>query len=581
MSPLKHSTNLAARMGRWSAGHRKTAIFGWLAFVAAAFAIGSAVGMKTIDQNDTNVGQARTADHMIRDAGFKLDEQMEYVLVQSQTQTVKDPAFRAVVDHAITSLDRFPQVTKLRSPLVAANDGQISPDGHSALIQFSPKGSYDEATAYIDKITASTANVQKAHPDFYVGEAGSASTGKALDSMFNSQLARAGLISIPLTLAILLLVFGSLVGAMVPLLLALTSVFATMGLVALPSQIVPMDQSISEVILLIGLAVGVDYSLFYIRRERDERAGGTERVGRSRGRRSHVRAGSAHLRLHGHDRDGRDVLLGRQDVHVVRDRDDAGRRRGDDRLADGAARGPVVARRPGRQGAGAVPQAAPAGRRREPRLGRDPRPRPRPAAGVGHRVGRCPRRARASGPAPAHGDLGLRRAAEVDEGGPGAGPRPGRLPGRRDSRDRRDQGRPAGSEDSEGAVRPRAEGSRLGPAHQPIHTDVSPDRSVIRVVDPARRERHRHESNAALATLRDEILPETVGAVDGVEYAVTGDTAASHDWNEAMKSAAPLVFGFVLAFAFLLLLVSFRSLVIPIKAIVMNLLSSAPPTGCS
>ena len=98
MSPLKHSTNLAARMGRWSAGHRKTAIFGWLAFVAAAFAIGSAVGMKTIDQNDTNVGQARTADHMIRDAGFKLDEQMEYVLVQSQTQTVKDPAFRAVVD---------------------------------------------------------------------------------------------------------------------------------------------------------------------------------------------------------------------------------------------------------------------------------------------------------------------------------------------------------------------------------------------------------------------------------------------------------------------------------------------------
>ena len=221
MSPLKRSTNIAARMGRWSAHHRKTAIFGWLAFVIASFAIGTTVGMKTIDQNDTNVGEARTADHIIRDAGFKLDEQMEYVLVQSQTATVKDPAFRAVVDQAVGKLQAFPKVTKLRSPLAAGNEGQVSADGHSVLIQFSPKGSYDEATGYIDTITAATATVQKANPDFYVGEAGSASTGKALDAMFNSQLARAGMISIPITLVILLLVFGSVVGATVPLLLAL------------------------------------------------------------------------------------------------------------------------------------------------------------------------------------------------------------------------------------------------------------------------------------------------------------------------------------------------------------------------
>jgi len=274
MSPLKRSTNVAARMGRWSASHRKIAVFGWLAFVVAAFVIGNAAGMKTIDKNDANVGQARKADHIIRAAGFKLDEQMEYVLVQSKTRTAKDPAFRKVVAQAIARLDRFPQVTKLRSPLAAGNEGQISPDGHSALIQFSPKGSYEQATAYIDTVTAATGDVQKANPGFYVGEAGSASTGKALDNMFNSQLARAGLISIPLTLAILLLVFGSLVGAMVPLLLALTSVFATLGLVALPSHVAPMDKSVSEVILLIGLAVGVDYSLFYIRRERDERRAG-------------------------------------------------------------------------------------------------------------------------------------------------------------------------------------------------------------------------------------------------------------------------------------------------------------------
>ena len=274
MSPLRHSTNIAARMGRWSARHRKTAIFGWLAFVVAAFAIGSVVGMQTIDQNDTNVGEARRADHIIRDGGFKIDEQSEYVLVESRTATVDDPAFRAVVGDVVARLDGFPQVTKLRSPLAAGNEGQVSDDGHAALVRFSPRGSYDDAVTYIDSITAATAAVQKANPDFYVGEAGSASTGKALDEMFNSQLEMAGLISIPLTLVVLLLVFGSLVGASIPLLLALTSVFATMGLIALPSQIVPMDESIFEVILLIGLAVGVDYSLFYIRRERDERRAG-------------------------------------------------------------------------------------------------------------------------------------------------------------------------------------------------------------------------------------------------------------------------------------------------------------------
>ena len=193
MSPLRHSTNVAARMGRWSARHRKTAIFGWLAFVVASFAIGTAIGMQTIDQNDSNVGEARRADHIIRDGGFSLDEQSEYVLVQSPTATVSDPAFRAVVADAIAAVERFPQVTKLRSPLAPGNEGQVSADGHSALIQFTPKGSYDDAVTYIDSITAATDEVQKANPDYYVGEAGIASTGKALDEMFGSQLARAGL----------------------------------------------------------------------------------------------------------------------------------------------------------------------------------------------------------------------------------------------------------------------------------------------------------------------------------------------------------------------------------------------------
>src|SRR4029453_19284670 len=82
-------------------------------------------------------------------------------------------------------------------------------------------------------------------------------------------------------------------------------------------------------------------------------------------------------------------------------------------------------------------------------------------------------------------------------------------------------------------------------------------------------------SFGAISTLRDDVIPATVGRLDGVEAGVTGDAASSKDFDAAIRGKAPLVFGFVLAFAFLLLLVSFRSVVIAVKAVVLNLLSVA------
>ncbi len=127
-------------------------------------------------------------------------------------------------------------------------------------------------------------------------------------------------------------------------------------------------------------------------------------------------------------------------------------------------------------------------------------------------------------------------------------------------------------------LRARALASEQGGSN-PISVDVAPGGKAMRVAIPLVGKGTDSTSNAALETLRDELLPATVGRVSGVEYAVTGDTAASKDWNDAMRSAVPIVFGFVLAFAFLLLLVSFRSIVIPLKAILMNLLSVAAAYG--
>src|SRR5438128_480069 len=274
MSPLARSTNIAARMGRWSASHWKTAVFGWLAFVIAAMAVGMTVTTKQIKVEDANVGQSHKADQILKKGFPQADPQTELVVVQSATKTVDDPAFRATVDDVVRSVKGDPATKNFKSPLTPGHGDQISKDGRTVLVTWDMKGTSTVAQKKIDAIESRVAVSGARHPDFFVGEAGSASSGKALDKMFGDQLKLAGERSIPITIVVLLLVFGALVAVSVPLLLALTAVIATVMLVALPSQLVPMDQNVDAVVLLIGLAVGVDYSLFYIKREREERAAG-------------------------------------------------------------------------------------------------------------------------------------------------------------------------------------------------------------------------------------------------------------------------------------------------------------------
>ena len=275
MSPLKHSNNLAARMGRWSANHWKTAVFGWLAFVVASVVLGSAVGTKYLEDNDLAVGEAATATKMI-EAGFPQadDEQGEIVLIQSKTHTADDPAFKAVIEDVAKTVGGFPEARKIDTPLDVGHADLVSDDRHSAMVQYEPVGTYDEAALYIDKLNDAVDKTAAEHPGFEVNQLGSVTTTKATDAAFAGMLKTAGMIAIPLALLILLFVFGSAVAALVPLLLAITAVFATTSLIAIPSQFIAVDEQIGEVILLIGLAVGIDYSLFYLRREREERAAG-------------------------------------------------------------------------------------------------------------------------------------------------------------------------------------------------------------------------------------------------------------------------------------------------------------------
>jgi MMPL family len=173
-----------------------------------------------------------------------------------------------------SALARQPGLDGLRSPYERGGSGRISKDGHSALIGFR-LGARPDAhgrPVSLEAVLDAVDRAADAHPAFYIGEYGDASVDKAIADTNDRDFHRAELLSIPLSLAILLLAFGAIVAAGIPVLLALTAVAAAIGLLAFPSQIWPANDAANSVILLIGLAVGVDYSLFYIRREREERA---------------------------------------------------------------------------------------------------------------------------------------------------------------------------------------------------------------------------------------------------------------------------------------------------------------------
>jgi len=259
-------------MARWSAHHRKIAIFGWLACVIVIFAIGNfQLGTKQIVFETAGPGESGRADKILYE-DFK-QPAGESVLVQSKSLTASDPEFKAAVQAVIAGVSKLDAVAKVESPFDPENSGQISDDRKSVLVPMEIKGLSDDAADKIDPVVARVKELQKANPEFTIGSFGE-STGKAVEASFFDDLKKAGLYSVPLTLIILLVAFGALVAAGIPILLGLTAVLATLGLVAVISQVLPMSDSIAAIILLIGLAVGVDYTMFYLKREREERAAG-------------------------------------------------------------------------------------------------------------------------------------------------------------------------------------------------------------------------------------------------------------------------------------------------------------------
>ena len=575
---------LTVRVARWSAEHPWRAIALWVVFVAACFLGGNAAGLVEAE-GDTAVGESGRAERIIDAAGFPEDPPAESVLITSTTAGTLDPdVARAAVADVTRRMRALPEVSGVGDPVPSRN-------GEALLVEVVIAGDPETAEDRLGPLLIATADAQRANPGVRVEQVGGYSIGAALNETLDGDFKRAEFLSLPVTLVILIVAFGALIAAGIPVLLALSSVAAALGLSTAASHLVPNGDVTSSVILLIGMAVGVDYSLFYLRREREERAKG----------RAHLDAVEIAAETSGHA-----VVVSGFAVIISM----AGLFLADDATFSSLAVGAILVVAMAVLGSLSVLPAVLAklgpwvDRPRVPFLWRLTAPR---TDGSGPRLW-----PRLLAPALRHplATFLVSTIALLALAAPALGMKT-KFPGTDDlprdtaamqAYDRLTAAFPSSGTNHVVAVRADAADAgavtaaltglagRAGadPLFAPVQNDAgdpagnvtaSADGTVHVLRIPTMHSSGTPEADRSLDVLRGELVPAALGGLGGARYAVTGDVAGSRDASEHMFSKLPLVVGFVLLLTLLVMVWTFRSVVVAFTAIGLNLLSAGAAYG--
>ncbi|MFE2487039.1 MMPL family transporter [Streptomyces mirabilis] len=579
---------IAARAGGWSARHRWAAVGIWVLFVVLAMGLGSAAGRVDVKESDQLKGETHTAAKIIEDSGIKAPAG-ESVLIQGKDANVKatDADFRAAVTAVVKAVEGTGKVTDVTSPY---DTKTISRDGRSALVQFDMRGDADTAGDRVEPVLNAVKGVQKDHAGLRIEEIGGASMQKTFSDAFGDDFKKAEYSAVPVALGILLIAFGALVAALLPVALALTAIMATMGLMGIVSHLQPMSDTANSVMLLVGLAVGVDYCLFYLRREREERE-----AGRDAGAALRIAAATS----------GRAIVVSGVTVCVAM----AGMLFTG--LAEFEAMGlaslmvvavamvgsvtvlPALLSLLGeRVEKGRLPFLHP-----DKRRARGKRVR---SAEEGSRFWSAVLRVVLAKPAVS---LVVAAGALLAIAAPALGMKTQQLTLDKEfgnslaivgTYNRVNDAFPGGSEPAEVVVKAhdinaadvkaaladfRTQAISSGASRGPVDIKVHAAQNVAFVYVPLVGGSDQDKAEKSLQLLRDKVRPATLGKVDGVQAPITGQVAGSHDFSDQLLGSVAPVFAFVVVFAFLLMLLSFRSLTIAITSIVLNLLSVAAAYG--
>ncbi|MFG1869782.1 MMPL family transporter [Micromonospora arborensis] len=570
-------TPFTTRVGRWSANHPWLAITAWLCFVVASVIGGSLVGTVHATPQNSLHGELARADRIEQAGAFPESPAAESVLITARAGDLDLQRAQAVAIDLSARMRGLPEVAKLAEPVT-------SPNGDAVLVEVEIAGSANDADARVGPLLEATALAQQRYPDLRVEQVGSASLGKALTETLAADFVRAELISVPAALVILLFSFGALIAAGVPVVLALSAVAGAMGLAQFASHLFPAGEMVNSIILLIGMAVGVDYSLFYLRREREERA-------RGRDHRSAVEiaaATSGHAVLVS----GVAVMVAMASLFLVGDNTFSSMATGSILVVGVAVVGSLTVLPAILVGLGRWVD-----RLRVPFLGRRVQgaQRSRFWAAILRPALRAPLitlvisvGALVIVAIPAL-DMNLKKPTTTDL--------PRSIPILR-TFDRLAQAFPSNDLGTSHvvAVRTNAAG---GPAlerelaelsrritgdtrfaqDRPPTVRRSADGTVFLATVHVAGATDSSEATQSLQRLRGELLPQTVGAVADTQWAVAGRTASDADFRDRMAAALPLVVAFVLAVTFLIMLVTFRSVVVALTSILLNTISVAASYG--
>ncbi len=296
------NASLVARIALWSGRHRKRVGFAWLAIVVAALVSCSIVAVDT-DLDQEVPGQAGEAIKLF-DERFGLDSAVanitttEFLTFSSSTLTVEDPAFRLAVE------DLLEELSQLRSTATTANGDTevststrivvgttthydlglpreaspfVSANGSGGDVMFlliEIDGTAEDAAEIIEPVLAAVSAANEGTNDFEILIGGPASLQLQLSEIIDEDFARALTLNLPITFIILILALGALLAAFTPLGLALAAIITANGILALISHLMPLSEIYIEMVLLMGLATGIDYALFVITRYRRERRAG-------------------------------------------------------------------------------------------------------------------------------------------------------------------------------------------------------------------------------------------------------------------------------------------------------------------
>ncbi|HTA09078.1 MAG TPA: MMPL family transporter [Streptosporangiaceae bacterium] len=548
----------------------------WLAFMAAAFIAGQfAVGG---GQHQYDPGQAGRGEQVLTKLGV-VTPPTESVLIQARTgekHLAHDAAaeVRKVTLEVEAALAARPQAAAdIHSPYHSGSQGLLTSHGTVALVTFKVAGPNSAADTTVQTDLAAVRMVQAHNPDLLVREAGSASTDRVANALLGSDFRKSEWTSVPLTLILLLAVFGALIAAGIPVLLAGTAVVTAVSLLGVAARWFPVGSGTSELVLVIGMAVGIDYSLFYLRREREERMNGHDEqavvgiAAATSGRAILVSGLTVMVSLAGLFLTGIDIFTGIAFGTIM--------------VVGVAVLGSLFFL------PALLSWLGPwADRLQLPYLGRrltHPQPS-RLWAGLARRVVRRPllfggiaAAALLALSAPA---LGMRLAnpsvdlpsnlgvvqvlAEIQHEFP-AKPAPADVVVSGINLES-----PAMQREI-AALRTRAAAG--GPIHGPVSASAVAGGKALVIQVPLAGNGSNKASDEALLSLQNQILPETIGKVPGASFAVTGDTASNYDLLSTLHSRTPIVFGTVALLAFILLMLAFRSVTIPLVSIALNFLS--------